>query len=147
MTAEFSVAVHALVYLAHKACMVPSNELADNICTNPARVRKVMAKLQHAGLVESREGKNSGYTALPGSETITLRQVLAAVEEDAVCVHWRSGDVDRSCQICSGMGGVMDGVYAEMNEACNETLQKTSIGDILEKLFGENGTLKKAVNA
>jgi Rrf2 family protein len=136
MTAEFSVGVHALVYLAHKACLVPSAELADNICTNPARVRKVMAKLQHAGLVESREGKNSGYIALPDSESITLRQVLDALEEQAVSVHWRSGDVDRSCQICSGMGRVMDGVYAELNAVCADSLSQRTVGSILTQLFG-----------
>ena len=147
MTAEFSVGVHALVYLAHKNCLVSSAELADNICTNPARVRKVMAKLQHAGLVESREGKNSGYRTVPGTEHITLQQVLAALDEEAVSVHWRSGDVDRSCQICSGMGGIMDGVYREMNDACSKTLAQTTIGTILDELFGPEQALGKAAGA
>ena len=33
--------------------MVSSEVLAENICTNPARVRKVMAQLKRAGLVET----------------------------------------------------------------------------------------------
>ena len=43
LNSDFCVAVHGLVYLKHKNDMVPSEELAKNICTNPARVRKVMA--------------------------------------------------------------------------------------------------------
>ena len=43
MTAEFPVAVHALVYLLHTGDVTSSEKLSDNICTNPARVRKVMA--------------------------------------------------------------------------------------------------------
>ena len=39
MTAEFALAVHGLVYLYHRGEMVTSEELAQNICTNPARVR------------------------------------------------------------------------------------------------------------
>ena len=43
MNSDFCVAVHGMVYLYHKKCQLSSDELADNICTNPARVRKVMA--------------------------------------------------------------------------------------------------------
>ena len=56
MTSEFAIAVHALVYLNHKGETVSSEALAENICTNPARVRKVMAKLKKAGLVATRRG-------------------------------------------------------------------------------------------
>ena len=37
MTSDYCVAVHALVYLNHKAKVLSSEELAENICTNPAR--------------------------------------------------------------------------------------------------------------
>ena len=48
MTAEFTVAVHALVYLHHRGGWLSSEELAQNVCTNPARIRKIMAKLKKA---------------------------------------------------------------------------------------------------
>ncbi|MFR5902988.1 MAG: transcriptional regulator, partial [Neglectibacter timonensis] len=35
MTSEFTIAVHALVYLNHKAQLLSSEALAKNICTNP----------------------------------------------------------------------------------------------------------------
>ena len=37
MKSDFSVAVHALVYLSVKGCTLSSDALADNICTNAAR--------------------------------------------------------------------------------------------------------------
>ena len=60
MTGEYAVAVHALVYLYHRGTTVSSEVLAKNICTNPARVRKVMAKLKRGGLVTTREGSEGG---------------------------------------------------------------------------------------
>ena len=54
MTSEFGIAVHAMVFLHHKGDMVSSEVLAENICTNPARVRKVMARLKRAGLVSTK---------------------------------------------------------------------------------------------
>ena len=56
MNSEFIVAVHAMVFLHHKADTLSSETLAENVCTNPVRIRRVLAKLKKAGLVETREG-------------------------------------------------------------------------------------------
>lgn len=52
--------------------MVSSEVLAENICTNPARVRKVMAKLKRAGLVTTREGLDGGYLFNGPADKVTL---------------------------------------------------------------------------
>ena len=39
---------------------VASGLLAENICTNPSRVRRVLAKLKKAGLVQTKEGRQDG---------------------------------------------------------------------------------------
>ena len=69
MTSEFGIAVHAMVFLHHKGDMVSSEVLAENICTNPARVRKVMAQLKRAGLVETHEGAVGGYRFAGSADT------------------------------------------------------------------------------
>ena len=56
MNSEFTIAVHALVFLNHKRESVSSDKLAANICTNPARVRKIMGKLKKKGLISTKEG-------------------------------------------------------------------------------------------
>ena len=61
MTSEFAIAVHALVFLEHKGIVISSEELAKNVCTNPARIRKVMAKLKRADLIRTKEGTEGGY--------------------------------------------------------------------------------------
>ena len=60
MTSEFAIGVHALVYLNHKNETLSSELLAENICTNPARIRKVMAKLKTGGLIVTQEGLKGG---------------------------------------------------------------------------------------
>ena len=63
MTSDFSVAVHALVYLGHQEATVSSEVIAKNVCTHPARYAKIMAKLGKAGMVYAHEGKaGGGYT-------------------------------------------------------------------------------------
>ena len=62
MNSDFILGVHALVFLNHKAETLNSETLAQNICTNPVRVRRVMARLRKAGLVETRGWReNAGY--------------------------------------------------------------------------------------
>lgn len=46
MDGSFNLAVHALVCLSHRGLSLSSETLAENICTNPARVRRVMAGLK-----------------------------------------------------------------------------------------------------
>jgi DNA-binding IscR family transcriptional regulator len=139
MTAEFPLAVHALVYLLHTGKQTSSQELADNICTNQARVRKVLSKLHRAGLVEAERGKNSGYR-IRGDGSVSLRSVLEALEEDPISMNWRSGDMDRECLVSSGMGTVMDELYARMNGRCMDELGQSTLDTIIHRLFdGKDG--------
>ncbi len=84
---------------------VSSEALAENICTNPTRVRRVLAGLKKAGMVETREGLDGGYRLTADPATLSLRQVAEAVNTRFVDCVWHSGDIDRDCVICSGMAG------------------------------------------
>ena len=61
MDSSFNLAVHALVCLSHSGRSLSSEALAENICTNPTRVRRVLTGLKKAGMVETREGLDGGY--------------------------------------------------------------------------------------
>ena len=114
MDSSFNLAVHALVCLSHSGRSLSSEALAENICTNPTRVRRVLAGLKKAGMVETREG------------LVNTRFVDCA---------WHSGDIDRDCAICSGMAGVMDTLYRNMNEQCAAYISQITIADIETRLF------------
>ena len=115
MTGNFCVAVHALVYLNHKGETVSSEKLAENICTNPTRVRKVMSMLKKKGLVKSQEGLDGGYILSDKKENISLGQILDAINEKTVCLNWHRGDDDMDCLIASGMAGIMDNIVENLN--------------------------------
>jgi len=132
---SFNLAVHALVCLSHSGRSLSSEALAENICTNPTRVRRVMAGLKKAGMVETREGLDGGYRLTADPATLTLRQVAEAVNTRFVDCAWHSGDIDRDCAICSGMAGVMDALYRSMNEQCAAYLSRITIADIETQLF------------
>ena len=108
MTSEFAIAVHALVYLNHKQETLASEELAKNVCTNPARIRKVMAKLKKKDLIATKEGQNGGYHTSMEAADVNLAMIYDALETEAVCPSWKSGNPDMDCMVASGMADIMD---------------------------------------
>ena len=137
MTSDYCVAVHALVYLNHKAKVLSSEELAENICTNPARVRKVMAKLKKAGFVKTKEGSEGGYLFDQDADRVTLDQIAQALEIRFVDTAWKSGDTDMKCLVASGMAGLMDEIFDDLNEQCRKRLKEITIGTLDHRIFGK----------
>lgn len=135
MNSDFCVAVHALVYLRHMDSIVSSTALADNICTNPARVRKVLSPLRKNGIVTTSEGIDGGYRLTEGAGTLTLSELAGFLSVSCVTLSWHSGSIDKECLVSSGMGKVMDGIVDDLNNACMEKLSCITIADIERQIF------------
>lgn len=137
MNSDFIVALHALVFLEHKGQTVSSELLAENICTNPSRVRRVLAKLKKAGLVQTKEGRqDGGYLVTGDMARTTLYAVGKALESEYVSVSWHSGDSEKDCRIASGMADVTDMLIGELNRSCEERLKNWTVADISRRLLG-----------
>ncbi|MEA4853382.1 MAG: Rrf2 family transcriptional regulator [Christensenella sp.] len=136
MTADFTIAVHALVYLNHKKTFQNSELLAKNVCTHPARIRKVMSVLKKAGLVEAKEGIDGGYAFCRDPKEVSLRQIADGMNIPFVSASWHSGNINMECLISSGMADIMDGVYATLDLECRKALEKITIDQIDHKIFG-----------
>ena len=104
MNSAFCVAVHALICLNRRQEQLSSEELARSICTNPARVRKIMAGLKRAGLVETKEGNEGGYRFVGDPAALTLDQVARALEVRFVSTNWRGGYVGGHGRSAGGAG-------------------------------------------
>lgn len=134
MQSDFDLAVHALVYLKHKACYIKSRELADNICTNPSRVRLVMAKLKRAALVETKEGLGGGYAYPAKRKDITLKEVAQAMDKAFIEAQWKSGSPNKNCPISKHFSSVMEELYGEINQRALLYFSTQKIADLEEKL-------------
>lgn len=135
MNNSFCIAVHALVYLNHKACMISSEDLAENICTNPARVRKVMSALKKAGLVHTKEGSVGGYRFTGDPKQLTLDRIADALDMRFVESSWRSGGCNMECLVASGMADLMDELFLDLDARCKDRLAQISIADLDRRIF------------
>ena len=136
MTGEFAVGVHALVFLNHKKTVVSSEMVAENVCTNPARVRKILASLKKAGLVSTKEGLDGGYQFSADASKVNLCMIADALGVAVVSSSWKSGNPDMDCLVASGMAGLLDGIYDDLDSLCYKRLKGITIEDINEKIFG-----------
>ncbi len=130
MTGEFGIAIHALVFLNRKQAIICSDLLAKSVCTNPARVRKVLAKLKAAKLVGAKEGPEGGYFMVLPPEDITLDQVLSALNLEPISCSCGSADTDVKCAVASGMADAMEHLRASLNARCMEHLKTVTVADI-----------------
>jgi Rrf2 family protein len=137
MNSDFCVAVHALVYLNHhKPKICSSEELAENICTHPARVRRILTKLNKRNLLETiKSGPKGGYLFTGNPDKISLADIAEALNVTYVEPSWHSGNTDMECLIASGMGALMDTVFADLNKRCQNRLKEISIAHIDSYLF------------
>jgi Rrf2 family protein len=71
----FAVAVRALVYLACAERLCPGATMAGAVNAHAAFLRRIMAQLARAGIVEAREGRDGGYRLALPPEQITLADV------------------------------------------------------------------------
>ena len=135
MNSDFCVAVHALVYLNRRGCVLSSEELARNICTNPARVRKVLARMKKDGLVETKEGSSGGgYRFAKGAGEVSLAQVARALEVRFVSTSWHSGSQEVKCLVATGMAQVMDALFDDLDDRCR--LEEITVEQVDRKLSG-----------
>lgn len=135
MTSDFTIAVHALVFLNHKQKQQSSEAISDNVCANPVRIRKVMSQLKKAGLVEAKGGTEGGYFFAKNPSEVSLNAVAGALKIDFVANSWKTGDPHMACLIASGMNEIMKDIYARMNQACIAYLGQISIADLDYTIF------------
>lgn len=103
---------------------------------NPVIIRKILGKLQAAGIVETKAGVG-GSSLSKKTDEITLLDIYKAVSEEE--------DTDRSvfnfhsnpnpkCPVGSKIHLVLEGPLSAAQKALEEQLNKTTVSDLVKKL-------------
>lgn len=126
---HLAVAVHAMSVLANLGGRVSSTLLAGSVGTNPVFLRRVLAMLGEAGLVETHRGINGGISLTRPAKDISMFDVYKAVmPEDALFkIH---GGVDPKCPVGGGIQKSLESVFDDATAAVWARLKQTSIQDM-----------------
>ncbi|WP_027091293.1 RrF2 family transcriptional regulator [Cohnella thermotolerans] len=135
MNSEFVIAVHSLVLLAHRPeGMASSEEIAANVCTHPARVRKVLGCLRKLGFVATREGSGGGYKLTQEPDNVTLADVYRAMAAGSLAPSWCSGNPEMDCLVGSNMQDVMNSVFCGAEKQLESYFSQITIGSMLAQI-------------
>lgn len=128
---RFAVAAHVLTALAYEATgSLSSPQLAGSVRTNPVVIRRLVAMLQRAGLVEARAGKAGGVRLARRPESITLLDVFRAVEGGSPFVLPDKPE-NKACAVSCSMKRSLASVLAETDRAMSKSLEKVRISDLV----------------
>jgi Rrf2 family protein len=133
---RFSMAVHALTVLAHRAREghvgpMTSAEMAESINTNPVIVRRLLAALGQAGVIETRPGNGGGAWLAREPSRITLDEVHRAVEPDGglIAIH---DNPNEECPVGAAIGGVLATAIERAEAALHATLAGITLADMVQ---------------
>ena len=143
---QFSIATHIMASLGHASGEeINSTLIAGSVNTSPSFVRRVLAKLSGAGLVETATGKNGACWLARPPRDISLLEIYRAVEAPkAFAIH--QYPVEKrctvSCHIKSALGRVLD----EAQQALEQRLSRISLAQVIADLHTQKITEPGARN-
>jgi Rrf2 family protein len=131
---QFSIAVHIMAALAYRCEQdTTSSHLALSVNTSPSFVRRVLAKLSKAGLVETTTGKAGACWLAKKPEQVSLLQIYNAVgAPKAFAIHNYASQ--EPCPVSCNIKAALEKVLAVTQRALQRSLSQITLKDIVNDL-------------
>ncbi len=132
---QFSIAVHILAGLACGCDKkgVTSGHLAESVNTSPSFVRRTLAKLSKAGLVETTTGKAGACWLAKDAKNISLLDIYRSVDAPKVfTIHDYSEQ--KTCFVSCHIKTALEKALAKTQKAMEASLAEISLTQIVPTL-------------
>lgn len=131
---QFSIAAHLMAGLGY-CTETPrtSAQLAQSVNTSPSFIRRTLAKLSKAGLIETTKGKN-GYCRLAKKPSrITLLDIYLAIEAPkAFSIHHYESL--KPCAVSCNIKSALEKALDQTQKAMERSLAKISLADLISDI-------------
>lgn len=127
---QFSVASHIMTALAYfHGQPLTSAQLAFSVKSDPSFVRRALARLARAGLVNTTRGKNGACELARAPARITLLDIYRASEAPpAFAIHQYA--VEPQCPISTHIKQSMGAVLGDSQQAFERNLAGVTLADL-----------------
>jgi len=129
---QFSIAVHILAALAYRCGDrdITSGQLAKSVNTSPSFVRRVLARLSKAGLVETTTGKSGACVLARDPQNVSLLEIYRAVgAPKAFAIH--SYSEQKICTVSCHIKTALEKALAKTQSAMEAGLAEISLKQII----------------
>lgn len=123
----------ALVYLAdNRGRAVQSAEIAEAQNLPKKFLDTILLEIKNLGVISSKKGKGGGYTLLRPTDTISLGQVIRALDGPFAPVPCVSRTAYARCSDCSDEGiCVVRPIMQEVRDAISNVLDNRTLHDMI----------------
>jgi len=128
---QFSIAVHLMAALACGCDEgITSDRLAASVNTSPSFVRRTLAKVSKAGLVETTTGKTGTCRLAKGAKNISLLDIYKAVDAPkAFAIHHYAAQ--RVCMVSCHIKAALEKALEKTQKAMEKSLAGISLAQIV----------------
>ena len=134
MDTKFSAAVHILILISESSTPTTSEQMAASVGANASYIRKILALLKRAGIIDGRRGV-SGHTLTAPPEKISLLAVYQAVTEQAeislLDMHQNPSD---RCIVGRHIRPVLADMFADAAQAFAHSLSSKTLADCIDNI-------------
>ena len=131
MDTKFSVAVHVLILISESPNPLNSDQMARSVGTNASYIRKILALLKKAEIVDGHRGI-SGYSLTVAPEQLTLLQIYQVVMEESnihlLDIHQNPSD---QCIVGRHIKPVLNEMFVDMEESFARSLAGKTLADCI----------------
>lgn len=130
---RFAVGVHLLAALAWSGGTLTSEDLAGSVVTHAVVLRRILSRLEKAGLVLGHPGRKGGFTLARPASSITLLDVHRAAGGGGLfAVH--ANKEARHCPVSVSIRGVLSDVFARAEGAAEGELKRIRLSDVVARI-------------
>ncbi|WP_105956724.1 Rrf2 family transcriptional regulator [Apilactobacillus quenuiae] len=134
---RLSDAIHVLTYIgvSDSNTDLSSRAIAGSIDSNPSLVRRLMAALSNAGLINSNQGKISLELSRPAKD-ISLLDVYQAIKEPEL-LHV-DPKTNLKCIVGANIQKTLASAYSKIQHKAEQEMDHISIQEIVDGILTEN---------
>lgn len=131
MDTKFSVAVHVLILISESSTPMTSDQMAGSVGTNASYIRKILAFLKKAEIVNGQRGIG-GYSLTVAPGELTLLQIYQTVMKESrihlLDIHQNTND---QCIVGRHIKPVLTGMFADMEDTFARSLADKTLADCI----------------
>lgn len=148
ISSRFTIAVHicAALHVFEGKTRLTSEFLAASVNVNPVIIRKILAQLKAAGIVQVTRG-SGGASLICDPNTTTLLDLYRAIDpvENNQLFHFHENP-NKQCPVGHSVHQVLDARLMSAQQAMENDLAKTTLADIFkdtDKQIAADGLMEK----
>ena len=131
MDTKFSVAIHVLILVSESPVPINSDQMAESVGTNASYIRKILALLKKAEIVDGHRGI-SGYSLTVAPHQLTLLRIYQAVTDEReihlLDIHQNPND---QCIVGHHIKPVLNDMFADIEADFARSLAGKTLADCI----------------